>query len=122
MTAAAIDAGDLDRRIVLQRATTAEDAFGGLTNTWADLATVWAKRTPVLDGERLRADQQGAVLTDRWLVRWSAEVADLGTLDQLVDDDGRLHGIVGVKPYGRRVGLEITTSLRTDTAEALDPG
>ncbi|MBW8814033.1 MAG: phage head closure protein [Caulobacterales bacterium] len=111
-----IPAGDLDRRITLQRSSPARDAFGAKVAGplgWADLASVKAKHTPVSDGERIRAQQNGASITDRFLIRWSKRLADLGARDQLVFE-GRTYGITGVKPVGRRVAVEITAIARAD--------
>ena len=43
-------AGRLDRRITIQRATTAADGYGTPVETWADVATVWAHVSYPLTG------------------------------------------------------------------------
>ena len=37
----------LNRRLIIESLTTAADGAGGLTGTWATLATVWASINPV---------------------------------------------------------------------------
>lgn len=44
-------AGDLQSRIVIQRATSAANGSGGIVDTWAELASVWAKWKAVSGGE-----------------------------------------------------------------------
>lgn len=104
-------AGDLDRRVSLQRATVTLDSFGGEQSTWTTLATVSAQHLPVSDGERVRAAQTGAALTDRFRIRWGSGWSDLNSKDQLIFE-GRYYQVTGVKPIGRRLGLEVTAIAR----------
>lgn len=106
-------AGNLDRRVRLERATRAANAFNELVETWATLATVWAEYEPLRDAERYAAGQVGATATARFRIRYSSTVADLGPLDRLVYD-GRTYDIHAVKEIGRREGLEITAAARTE--------
>ena len=39
-----MSAGELDRKITIQRATVTLNEFNELIETWTDHATVWAKR------------------------------------------------------------------------------
>ncbi len=106
-------AGDLDRKITLQRATVAPNEFNESVETWADLARVSAKYTPVADGERFRAGERAAEVQARFLIRWSSQVASVNPKDRLVFD-GRIYAITNVKEIGRREGLEITAGGRGD--------
>lgn len=108
-----MDAGALDRRIELRRAISSRDALKGPAPVWHTLATVWASYEPVSDVERVRAQQTGAVITARFVIRWSSDVADLNAKDEL-RFDGALYAIAAVKPIGRRLGLEITASAKAD--------
>jgi head-tail adaptor len=38
-----MQAGDLNKRIIIQQATKARDAAGGFTVTWVTFVTVWAE-------------------------------------------------------------------------------
>jgi SPP1 family predicted phage head-tail adaptor len=105
-----MNAGDLDRRVTLERATVTLDAFGGETQTWATLAEVWAQAMPVSDGEKWRAAEVAATISTRFRIRWRA---DLRVGDRLIYD-GRVFDIIGVKEIGRREGLEITASARAE--------
>ena len=106
-------AGALDRRVVLQRATTTKDAFNADVDAWSDLATVWASKHDISDGERTRAAEVGAVITSRFQVRWSSALADLSARDRLLYA-GVDFNITAVKEIGRREGLEITAAARAE--------
>lgn len=113
-------AGKLDRRITLERNVPTKDGAGHPVDNWVELATVWASKQEIRDGERslerLRADEVAAVATARFQVRWSAVVASLTPKDRLTFD-GLRHEITALKEIGRREGREITAAARTD----LDP-
>lgn len=108
-----MSAGERDRRIVIQRATTSTNAFGEEIPTWATLATVWAKRTPVMDGERWRAGEVAATITERFLINWSSTVASVSAKDR-ISYNSRIYDIAGVKEIGRRESIEITAAARDD--------
>jgi head-tail adaptor len=102
-------AGELDRIIVLRRATVTKDALNTPVKTWSDLATVRGSKRDVSDGEKLAIAAPGAQISTRFQIRWAAAWADLGPKDQLVCD-GRTYNIVGVKELQRRRGLEISAN------------
>src|SRR5690554_282087 len=101
-------AGDLDRRITINRAGSVTNAYGEIVETWADLATVWAKVEPISDGERWRAAEVAAHVTTRFTIRWGLGV----TPQDRILYEGREFEIAGVKEIGRREGQEITASAR----------
>lgn len=103
-----MEAGKLDRRVTIERATVVLDDFGGEVTTWTALATVWASYEPVSDGEKWRAAEVAATVTARFRIRWGFDVK---VTDRLIFD-GRVFDIIGVKEIGRREGQEITTSAR----------
>ena len=108
-----MQAGKLDRRITLQRASTTKNGFNEDVEAWGDIATVWASATPVSDAERVRAQQVGAVISMRFQIRFSTAVADLSPTDRLTYN-GKTYNITAVKELGRREGLEITAATRSD--------
>jgi len=109
-----MDAGRLDRRILLMRGAAGTDSFNEPVLTWSALATVWAMAEPVKDGERLSAGQMLAGKLTRFTIRYSSEVADIDPKDR-VAFDGRTYDILGVKEIGRREYLEITAEARAET-------
>lgn len=106
-------AGPLDRRIVIERATITPDAFNAQVEVWSTLATVWASKSDILDGERMRGAAVGAVITTRFQIRYSAAVGAVSPRDR-VRFDGRIYDISSVKEIGRREGIEITAAARND--------
>lgn len=111
-----MQAGKLDRRITLQRfsaGSPAFDDFGGESGSWGTLATVWAMRTPVSDGEKWRAQEVAAAITERFLIRWSSAVSSLSAKDR-ISYNSRIYDISGVKEVGRREYIEITAAARDD--------
>lgn len=112
-----MDAGRLDRRVTLQRATTAADAYGERVQTWADLATVWAEK---IESGRLVAREQAdagearvALARRKFRIRWSETVAVIDASDRLLFE-GDAYDILGVTELGRREGLEIECTARAD--------
>lgn len=104
-------AGDLDRRITIQRAMTVTDELGSEVPAWIDLTTVWASVEWVKDGERFRAAEVAAYAEVRFTIRWGVGV----TAQDRVRYDGRVYEIVGPpKEIGRRVGQEISASGRAE--------
>jgi SPP1 family predicted phage head-tail adaptor len=105
----AITAQELDRRVTIQRATTVYDEFNEPVETWSDVATVWARRRDVSDGEKQAAGQVGAVLMSRFTVRSSTTTRALLPTDVLSHDGGAWN-IQGIKEAdeGRNRFIEIT--------------
>lgn len=105
-----MEAGRLDRRITIERATVETDPFGGETPTWAEVATVWASVEWVKDGERLRAAELAASADVRFQIRWGFGV----TVEDRITYDGRVYDILGVKEIGRHEGQELSASARAE--------
>jgi SPP1 family predicted phage head-tail adaptor len=108
-----MQAGAMDRRVRLERATTTDTGLETAVASWSTLATVWAEKLEISDGERSRQVGAEASATTRFRVRYSATVASLNAKDRAVCE-GRTYDIVGVKELGRREGLEITAMRRAD--------
>lgn len=121
-------AGKRDRRLTLLRLTQTRDDYGGVTDDFAAVATVWAEYEPLSDAEQRRAAEVGATQTARFRVL-------LSSLTALCDPTWRvvLHGrrgapdvefdIIGVKDVvdkgeewrpGTPVGLEISAVARAE--------
>lgn len=108
-----IAAGNLDRRITLERATESRDAFNDVTLTWSPLATVWASWRPATANERIAAQEVGGEADDVFEIRWSRMAATINPKDRLIYG-GRVHEIVGATEIGRREGIRIKAKARTD--------
>lgn len=108
--------GELDRRITLMRATMTRNTMNEDVPSWGVFKKVWAKRRLARDGERIRAQQVGGIITARFIVR-KPGLESLTVEDRLIDD-GRTYEIRGVADLeeedGKRLPrghwLVITTS------------
>jgi SPP1 family predicted phage head-tail adaptor len=111
-----VGAGDLDRRVTLQRLDQTPDSFGAPIETWTDIATVWARREDLLDRERFAAAETGAARLTRWIVRQSAATRAVRASDRLVDGNGDIYQINGIRETaeGRGRFLELSTAVRID--------
>jgi SPP1 family predicted phage head-tail adaptor len=107
-------AGDLDVRITIRRATTAANAFNELIETWGDLVTVWAKRIDASAAESYRAQEVGAEITTRFIIRWSSDVDDVNPKDR-VAFAGREYNITAVRNVGRNEWREIDAVARAES-------
>jgi SPP1 family predicted phage head-tail adaptor len=103
-------AGDLDRLIRIERAFTTSDGLGGGTQHWLPLATVWASKDDVSDGERVRAAEVGATIETRFRIRWGIGV----TVQDRIVYDGRTFELNAVKEIGRHEGQELSGEARAE--------
>ena len=111
-----VRAGDLDRRITIQRlAETGSNAFNEVAEAWTDLATIWARRADISDSERMAAGQVGAALTSRFVVRSSSITRTMTPADRIFYA-GSAWNIFGIKETreGRNQYLEITAAREAD--------
>lgn len=96
-------AGDLDRVVMLQRASGDVNEYGEPVETWIPLATVRAKLTTETGREFFSSGQTFSAGRGLLLIRWRADV--------LVTDRAVLDGVVwnieSVREVGRRVALEL---------------
>ncbi len=61
---------DLDKRITLQAKTKVPDGGGGFTDTWVDMATIWAGVWPVSAREITEANATVMVISHRIRIRY----------------------------------------------------
>lgn len=69
-----IGAGKLRHRVTLQELVKTDDGYGGIAETWRDVATVWAAVEPLSGDERYAAQQVQSDLTHRVTIRYRAGV------------------------------------------------
>lgn len=106
-------AGRLDRRVALQRATTTQNATTGeQVRIWADEATVWAQVEPLAGSELFRAQQLEAKADTRFRIRYRTGITPAETLR--IAYGGRYYDLRSVVELGRREGLEILAEARTE--------
>jgi SPP1 family predicted phage head-tail adaptor len=109
----ALQAGKLDRRITIQRATLTYDDLNNPVETWADHTTVWGAKLDYVGSENVAAHEVGAQMTTAFRIRWSNKVSDVNPKDRL-SFDSKTWNIENVKEIGRKEGLEISAIARTD--------
>jgi len=99
--------GERRHRVVFQRATVTQDAFGEPDQTWAALCTSWALVQPMKGAERFSANQVQGEVDTRIVTRYRGELADLQPKDRAVWD-GRNYDIKAViRRDHRNIELEI---------------
>lgn len=107
-----MQAGNLDRRITVERKTVSNTPLGA-TETWVKLATIWASRKDVSDGEKATSGTDISTVASRFVVRSTPDTRAFRPADRLIE--GRLtFEIVGIKELGRADWLEITAQARLD--------
>jgi SPP1 family predicted phage head-tail adaptor len=57
--------GKLRHRVTIQEETRVDDGMGGFAKTWADVATVWARVSPLSGREVLQAQQLSQRVTHK---------------------------------------------------------
>lgn len=109
--------GSRKERVMIQRATITYNEFNEPVETWADLATVWAKRQDASAGESYRAQEVGAQISARFSVLRTSEIADVNPKDRIAYD-GRTYNITAVREVKRNRELEIDAVRRGDMPAA----
>lgn len=103
-----MNAGQMDRQIVLQTYSTTTDDWNHPVKTWADLATVWASKVDKRETERNELNQTVALTSTTWTIRYRSDIDTTARIKY----GTKIYEIRGIKELGRREGLQITTELR----------
>lgn len=122
-----MEAGRLDRRILLYRPVYTRDAANEPTVSYpTPIGPLPARKLDVSDGERVRAQQVGADLTTRFHIRRSARVEDVAATWQIAllraGAEVARYQVTGKKDllahgdHGRVVGFELTALAAIDGA------
>lgn len=67
-------AGELRHRVRIQQLVTGRDDTGGFSETWADVATVWAAIEPIRGREYFEAQQVNAEVSHRIKCRYRSGI------------------------------------------------
>lgn len=102
--------GQLDRRIVIERAAVVQNDLGEEVESWSVWITVWAEVQPLDGSERWQAQEVMAEAPTRFRLRW---LPGLSVEDRIRYDD-RLYDIHSINEIGRRRGWEILAKARAD--------
>jgi head-tail adaptor len=117
----------LDRLITIERFTATRDSYGEQTETWAAVdERRRASCSPLRGDERFTSDQFIARQQVAFVIRWSANVADLSPLDRIVYPPlsqesppeevpvEQIYDIIDIQELGRREGLRILAARRAE--------
>jgi SPP1 family predicted phage head-tail adaptor len=104
-------AGRLDRSIELQSLSTTNNSFGEPVETWTTIATVAAAVTPNRGNERFTAQQVVGHAVVTFKIRYRTGLTVLNRIRY----QGRQWDIHDVREVGRREGLEIDASARSES-------
>jgi SPP1 family predicted phage head-tail adaptor len=105
-------AGRRDRRVTIERATTAGDSHGEDVETWAPVATRWAAVTPAPGTERFASAERAAEAPMRFVFRYETGLVTVE--DRILHEDGRRYYVASVTEIGRREGLEVLATARAE--------
>lgn len=112
MSRADAAAGARDRLVTIQTLTEGTGASRYPTETWSDLATVWAYKEDISGMERFAENQVSAPYGTRWTIPWmdamDPDTVSVPKTRRLVVN-GRVHDIVAAKELDRRGGIELQT-------------
>ena len=66
--------GSFRHRVIIEALQTAPDGGGGVTESWAEIDTVWAGISPRVGREIVQADRITGTLTHEIFIRYRADV------------------------------------------------
>ena len=101
--------GTLKRRLTLEAPAESADGSGGVTRSFAEVATLWASVEPVAARADVEAAAQGANVTHLIRIRRNADV----TLRHRFRDGERIYRLVALRERAQRF-LDIDAELRVD--------
>ena len=103
-------AGKLNKRIVLETNTPAQDGYGEPIEAWSAIASVWAEKMSAKASERFRGEQLAGYKTIVWRIRYRTDVDNLDR----VTHDGQNFGMIGVTEEGNKDSLILITKAILD--------
>lgn len=114
--------GALDRRVTFLRAVISFNSFNEPESTWSDLIEVWARYSEPSAAESYRAQEVGAEISARFLVRRNSVTATIDERDR-VSYRGRDYNITGVRDVdqGRNRFREIDAVARAQNSGGYEP-
>lgn len=105
------DPGLLNRRLALEEPVETPDGAGGVTRTYAAIATLWAQVTPVSSRGGIEAEKLGGAVTHRIRIRRAPDI----TTRHRFRDGAIVYRIVSLRdPDGRGRFLESEAEERVD--------
>lgn len=108
----ALNAGDLDREVVIETLTESAGSSGFPVETWASLDTVWMQKLNATETERFKSAQISAPLVVRWHMYYRSDMDPDGVdvvKTKRLNYQGRLYDITSAVELGRQEGIELVT-------------
>lgn len=103
-----MQAGKLDRRVIIQQTTQSADASGERVDSWSTLATVWAGITYNPGDEKIEGQQITASQKIVWEIRYRSDVTE----NMRISWNSKYYYITSIEEIGRQDGLRLTTEVR----------
>jgi SPP1 family predicted phage head-tail adaptor len=103
-----VEAGDLDRWIVIEKETVTRNKIGEATRSWTTFAEVWAQKNDSRGKEVLSFGREQAHRASIFTIRWREGLTPL----MRIVHDGLVYDIVSIAELKRRELLEITAEAR----------
>ena len=106
-----MQAGKLDRQIILKSYAEVTDTFGGITETYTDVATVWASVQDLRGNQFFAAQQINSGITTKFRIRYRSDI----DARWRISFKGKEYDIIGVPvEVGRNESLEIMAKARDE--------
>jgi SPP1 family predicted phage head-tail adaptor len=102
--------GDLNRRLLLEAPVESDDGAGGVTRLYDVVTTLWAQVLPLSAAASVAADNPGATLHYRLVIRARADI----TTRHRFQDGTRIYRILAARLSADRRFLEIDAEERVD--------
>ena len=101
-----VDAGKLDRRLIVQSQTRTQDDFGQQTDVWSTLATTQAQRLELRTADVAGNAGRDVEVDAKFLIRYRAGLA----VGQRAIVDGTTYVITSIDEPDRRATLVLTVA------------
>lgn len=108
-----MQAGKLDRSIIIERGVSVRDGFNNEVVTWHPLIKRRASWRPATAREQLASQETGAGVEDVFEIRWSTMASTINPKDRLRFKE-RIYDIVEATEMGRRKSIRIKATGRSD--------
>jgi head-tail adaptor len=108
-----IDPGRLKTRLLIEAPVETDDGQGGVTRSFAQVATVWAAVTPVVaraTGSAVEADAEGATARYRIILRSNFAL----TLQHRLVDGARTYRIAAIRDLDDRRFIALDAEVRAE--------
>ncbi len=100
-------AGELDRKIRLERLTSTQNDYGEPVESWVLIAEVWASRAQLSGSEVFDSDQLAALATFEFRMYYRS---DIDATCRIVYNNQN-YDIKAVQELGRREGMKVIAQL-----------